>query len=119
MKRIVTFIVILVAACSLCAFVAYRAGVARGRPLEKGAFIVSLDALQKLRGGDIGQATRNMEKLCFSSADMFYRDASYQDRMETKTFIQDLTQYRASYRTNRAEWTATEEQLEKHLASWK
>ncbi len=60
-----------------------------------------------------------METLCFSSADMLYSDPAYREAVVTKTFLQELVQYRASYRTNSSEWTPAEQKLETDLASWK
>ena len=119
MKRTILQVVILLVGCSVCSLVFYRAGFARAKQLQKGTFVISLDALQKLRSGDVDRAMRRMETLCFGSAEMLYSDPAYRDQTITKTLATELIQYRASYRTNSSEWTSAEEQLEKHLAIWK
>ena len=119
MKRIILSIVILAAACSVCWLVAYRAGFAYAKQLQKGTFVGTMDALHKLRAGDIVGGTHRIETLCFCAADMLYSDPAYRDQFVTKTLASDLIQYRATYRTNSTDWTPMEQQLEKHLASWR
>ena len=84
-----------------------------------GTFVNSLEALQKLRGGDVPGAAQKMEALCFSSATMLYDDPAYRNVSLTKKFAPELIRYRATYRTNRTEWTPTEERLDRVLADWK
>jgi len=118
MKRI-SIILATLSVVALCSFVSYRAGFAHAKQLQKGTFIASLESLEKLRAGDFMEATRKMESLCFSSANMIYGDPAYHNELVTRTFAPELIQYRAIYRTNHADWTATEEQLDTHLASWR
>jgi hypothetical protein len=82
-------------------FLAYRAGFARAKQLQKGTFVGTLDALQKLRAGDVADGTRRIEALCFSAAGMLYSDPDYRDQFVTRTFAPVLIQYRAAYRGNR------------------
>jgi hypothetical protein len=119
MKRIIIFAIVLLAGCSITATVAYRAGFARAKQLQKGTFVLSLGALQALRVSQTVEATKKLETLCFSTADMLYSDAAYRDQTVTRMFAPELIQYRTTYRTNRSEWTPAEEQLERHLAQWK
>lgn len=119
MKRIIIFAIVLLASCSLIATIAYRAGFARAKQLQKGTFVLSLGALQALRASQTVEATKKLETLCFSSADMLYSDAAYRDQTVTHMFAPELIHYRTTYRTNRSEWTSAEEQLEQHLAQWK
>ena len=77
-----------------------------------------LDALQKLRAGDIPRATRSIETFCFATAEVFYHDSTLGDG-EAKTLAQELLQYRAIYRTNSADWDVTERKLEVQLANVK
>lgn len=123
MKRTIFLVVILIAACAVCSFFTYRlayaAGFASAKQLQKGTFFGSLDSLLKLRVGDIPEGTRRLETLCFSSAEMLYGDPAYRDDFVTKTFASELIQYRATYRTNSVEWTPAEQKLETALASWK
>src|SRR5688572_20861437 len=112
MKRTVLSIVILIVACAICSLVTYRlsytAGFARAKELQKGTFVGTMDALGKLRAGDIAEGTRRVENLCFSSAISLYDDPAYRDQFVTKTFAPELIQYRSSFRTNRTEWTPAE-----------
>jgi hypothetical protein len=123
MKRAILSVVILVVACVICSLVTYRlaydAGFARAKELQKGTFVGTLDALGKLRAGDVAEGTRRVEKMCFLSATLLYGDPDYRDHFITKTFAPELIQYRATYRTNRAEWTPMEEKLETYLAHWR
>ena len=118
MKRIALFIAILALACSGCWLVAYRAGFAAAKRMQLGTFIVSLGALEKLRSGDVQVATRKMQAVCFSSADMLYSDPAYHDQSAIKLFGPELIDYLAMYCTNRSEWTPVEQKLQKDLARW-
>ena len=123
MKRIILSLLVLAVACTVCWLVAYRlaykAGFACAKELQLGTFAYSLGALQKLRTGDVPEATQRMEALCFSSAAMLYDDPAYRNVSLTKKFAPELIRYRATYRTNRTEWTPTEERLDRVLADWK
>ena len=85
---------------------------------QKGTFVVSFGALQKLRAGDIEGGTRDVERLCFSAADTVYGN-HLETRFVAKSFFDDFRDYRQSYRTNRADWSITEQNLERKLADWK
>jgi len=123
MKRTIVAVVVSVLACAVCSLVTYRfaydAGFARAKELQKGTFVGTLDVLGKLRAGDIGEATRHVEILCFSSATLLYGDPDYRDHVITRTFAPELIQYRATYRTNKTEWTPMEVKLETYLANWR
>lgn len=62
MKRIIMFVVILAAVCTASSFLAYRAGFARAKQLQKGTFVGTLDALQKLRAGDVADVARGVSR---------------------------------------------------------
>jgi hypothetical protein len=119
MKRIILVVVFLAAVCAASSLISYRAGFARAKQLQKGTFVGTIDALQKLRAGDVAGGTQRIESLCFSAADMLYSDPDYRDQIVTKTFAPELIQYRATFRTNSAEWTPAEQKLEHDLASWR
>jgi hypothetical protein len=123
MKKTIAFILILAVVCGVCSLVthhfAYAAGFAQARQLQKGTFVGSLDALQKLRAGNIPDTTERIETLCFLSAELLYSDPAFRDDFLTKTLLPDLIQYRASYRANGSEWTPVERKLEATLAKWK
>jgi hypothetical protein len=119
MKRTVLFIAILALACWSCWHVAYRAGFAAAKHMQLGTFIVSLSALEKLQAGDVREATRKMQAVCFSSADMIYSDPAYRDQSEVKLFGPELIEYQTTYCANHSEWTPMAQKLEKDLARWK
>ncbi len=98
---------------------AYRAGFAAAKRMQLGTFIVSLGALEKLRSGDVQEAARKMQAVCFSSAHMIYSDPAYRNQSELKLFGPELMDYQATYCTNRSEWTPIEQKLENDLARWR
>jgi hypothetical protein len=123
MKRTIISVRTLVVACAVCVFVTYRvaydAGFARAKGLQKGTFVGTMDALEKLRAGQTDEGIRRIESLCFSAANTLYEDPQYRDHIVTKSFAQPLIHYRETYRTNRPEWTPPEERLEGLLLSWR
>jgi hypothetical protein len=123
MKRTILSVIILVVGCAICSLVTYRlaynAGFARAKELQKGTFVGALGVLEKLRAGDVAEGTRRVETMCFLSATLLYGDPDYRDHFITKTFAPELIHYRATYRTNRTEWTPMEEELETYLAQWR
>ncbi len=108
----------LIGVCILSSYLAYRAGFAQAKQLQKRTFVLSLGILEKLRSGDVSDATRKTETLCFSAAEMLYSDPNYRDQTVTRSFAPELIRYRAAYRTNHSEWTVTEEKLEKDLTNF-
>ena len=85
---------------------------------RKGTFVVSFSALQKLRAGDIEGGTRNIESLCFAAADTVYGSRP-ETRVAASSMLDEFRHYRQTYRTNSADWTITEQNLEQKLAKWK
>ncbi len=149
MKHTILWIVLSVAACGICSVVTYpiahhrgcesgyRRGVNCG--LRQGSFAQSigfLAALQKLRAGDSQRATRFMETVCFTAAQTYFKDPTpspgeasvwgraqglgrWPDTSAAKAVAQELLEYRATYRTNRADWDTMEQKLEVQLAKVK
>lgn len=91
--------------------------------MQTGTYVGTLDALDKIRAGDVTGGTRRIEALCFSSANVVYGDYVFRHdfpgQFVGKTMIDDLQRYRQTYRTNSAEWTPMERSLEKNVASWR
>ena len=85
---------------------------------QKGTFVVSFGALQKLRAGDINGGIRSLQSLCFAAADTVY-SGHPETRFVAKSFLSDFKHYRRTYCTNSADWTITEQNLERKLADWK
>src|SRR2546425_11439999 len=121
MKRIIIVGILLLAVggavwCSY--FVGYQRGYHRALILQTGTFVGTLDALDKIRAGDISDGTERIEALCFSSANIVYGDFVFQHdfpgQFVGKSMIDDLRHYRQTYRTNSTEWTPMERSLEKN-----
>jgi len=123
MIRTILSVSILVVACSICALVtyriAYRAGFAHAKVVQQGTLVGTIDALEKIRAGQLDEGTDRIESLCFSAANGLYEDPGCRDNFITKTFAAPLIHYRDTYRTNRTEWTPAEVRLEGLLASWR
>ena len=131
MKRIIISGLVLVIVVSGAAWAAYSIGHQRGHELglqrghelglideRRGDFVESFNALQKLRAGDIDGSIHKMEIVCFSDAYTVY-GGSPDTRLVAETFNVDFRHYRQTYRTNSADWSVTEQNLEKMLATWK
>jgi hypothetical protein len=99
--------------------VGYKKGFDDGLVLQSGTFVTSLDALEKLRSNDTTNAIEELEKLCFSAADTVYERRTRDNQFVAKSFIDELKRYRRKYRSNKAEWTPMEKNLETKLATWK
>lgn len=126
MKRPIVIVAVLLcigsAACAAY-FLGYERGYNKALILQTGTFVGSLDALDKIRGGDVAGGTQRIEGLCFMSANIVYGDFVFRHdfpgQFVGKTFIDELRHYRQTYRTNSADWTPMEQSLEKNLASWR
>jgi hypothetical protein len=122
MKSSIRWILFSAVACAICSLTTYRityqkaylSGQVQMIHLNSMATsMVTLGALQKFRAGDIPGGTSLLETLCFGAAENFYHDDRYTDGKELKPA---LLEYRAAYRTNRAEWSEIEQKLELQLA---
>ena len=80
---------------------------------------ITLASLQKLRAGDIPGATRLLEPFCFGSAENFFNTQPPHNDSETEMLAQEMLQYRATYRTNSADWDGFERKLEVELGNEK
>jgi hypothetical protein len=128
MKQTLCWILVLVVACALCSLFTYRIAYRRGyhsgqvsmiRTQTEAASHITLGALQKLRAGDIPGATRLMEEFCFAQSESYYLGVAYFGDWENKELTRELLQYRATYRTNSADWDVAERKLEVELAKVK
>ncbi|HEY5914882.1 MAG TPA: hypothetical protein VJA21_30185 [Verrucomicrobiae bacterium] len=122
MKQTIRWILVSVVACALGSVVTYQIAYDRGyrtgevSAIERGYLVQSCGffaALQSVRAGDIAGATRQMEKFCFDSAEIAYKDHQPPpyDQM-SKHLARELLKYRATYRTNSADWDPMERKLE-------
>ena len=80
---------------------------------------ITLGALQKLRANDISGATRLLEEFCFGESEVFFHGRTDYNDSGHEMLAQELLQYRATYRTNSADWDASERKLEVVLAGEK
>jgi hypothetical protein len=148
MKHTIHWILVSVVACAICLPVTYRIACHRGYEggYKNGTVdaigrcrfeqsVAFLAALQSVRAGDIPKATLQMERSCFDSAHIFYKDpppagevsewgraqglATYPDAATIKIVAQGLSKYRAAYRTNSADWNDMERKLVVELAKVK
>ena len=126
MKRVIIIVIVSLVVCGAAwasYFIGYQRGYHQALILQIGSFGLSLDALDKIRAGDVAGGTKTVEAMCFSSANIVYGDFVFRNdfpgHFAGKAFIDDLKHYRQTYRTNSAEWTPMEHSLEKNLASWK
>jgi hypothetical protein len=121
MKRIVILLLILIPCCLVSAYIGFRFGgvVGRHRVTTTRAVYVtsSLDVLRKIRSGDLPSATSELEYSCFVDSVDVLSDTGWHPPSLHKVFIPFLREYRQSYRTNQAEWTPVERQLEDLLAN--
>ena len=85
---------------------------------QKGAFVATFDSLQKIRAGDVEAGTKRLESSCFAAADTVYAGRP-ETEFIAKSFLTDFRQYRQTYRTNTADWSIMEQNLERKLADWK
>ena len=129
MKQAIRWILASVMACAIGALVSYRIAYHRGHrsgeisAIERGYLVQSCGffaALQSVRAGDITGAARQMEKFCFDSAEIAFKDPQPPpyDQM-AKQLARELLKYRATYRTNSADWDAMERKLEVELTKVK
>lgn len=145
MSQTFRWILVSVVACAVGALAAYRIAYHRGYEggykngtidaighCHFGESVAFLAALQQLRVGDAPGAIRVMERTCFDSAHIFYKDptpagevsqwgraqglATFPGAAMSKHIAAELMKYRAAYRTNSAEWDEMERKLVGELA---
>ena len=107
----------------------YQSGYGKGIDggLRLGCFGQSLgllEALRRVRAGDLPRATRFLETECFASANTYYRNPTPEPGEPEQTpnadmaraLAKGLWEYRAAYRTNSADWDDQERNLDTRLA---
>jgi len=123
MKRTIIIGLVLVAIICGVAWASYSIGYQRGLDFmlvldQKRIFVVTIRPLQEIRSGEIEAATLHLETNCFAAADYVY-DGRAANRIVADVFADALWHYRQTYRTNSADWSVTEQDLERELSSWK
>jgi hypothetical protein len=120
MKRLIAFSVVLILCCGVAVSVGYlvgkRVGGYRATTARAACAVLSLDAAKKLRAGDLPEATRELERHCFADSVVVLSDVGWRVEAFRKITVPSLKAYRRSYRTNEADWTPMEKELEGLLA---
>ena len=119
MKRIALLSALLVLVGAVCASFGYRAGSHHRNLWVDSTFVGTLEALKRLRAGETASGIDRIEAMCFSAAYVLYDSPKLRDDVTTTLNLKDLRDYRATYRTNSANWYPTEQRLEQVLATWK
>lgn len=122
MKRYILPVLVLVTCCAGSGYVCYRVGERvgdnRATSVRAANAVMVLDALNKLKSGEVDEATDTLERRCFADAAGVLSDTGWRVEAFRKICVPGLIAYRQSYRTNQIEWTLMEQKLEKLLA-WK
>lgn len=88
-------------ACVLAVVVAYELGQRQGQDkamgLSKGAFVTSLNALQKLDAGKNADAIRVLEGYCYFNSMVLLSDRESMRNSTVKNLLPELVQYRKSH----------------------
>ena len=119
MRRVILISLLLILVGAVSAFLGYRAGSQRRNFWVDGQFVGTLDALKRFRAGETASGVDRVEALCFSAAYVLYDNPALRDDVVTKLNLKPLRDYRATYRTNSADWYPTEQRLEQVLGTWK
>jgi len=132
MKLTTRWIMVSMVACAICSLImyriTYRCAFQRGywigarTAIGTDRFSQSLadyTALLKLRTGDVESATRMLEMYCLDSAHIYYEAPGTAGEARQWMSAKKLMYYRATYRTNSADWNAMERKLAIELAKIK
>jgi hypothetical protein len=120
MKRYILLPVALIICCLTAAYLGYlvgdRVGGQRATTARSASALVALDALKKLRAGEVSEVTKNLERKLFADSAEVLSETGWRSEAFKKIMVPSLIAYRKSYRTNQAEWTPMEQKLENLLA---
>ena len=105
---------------TIIGFVAYNFGKQKSAwitfQLQKGDFVATLNASQKLRDGNTQEALRVIEDHCYAEANMLLEEKQKtQEDSTIKKLMPELVQYREKYAGSTNTWTYMEQHLEKNL----
>ena len=99
MKRLFIIAMVILIVCGAAYgsyFLGYQRGYHHALILQTGTFVGTLDALDKIRAGDVASGTQRIEALCFSSANIVYGDFVFRHdfpgQFVGKSMIDDLRQ---------------------------
>ena len=116
MKHFIWFSIVLVLACLVSSYYGYLDGRQHVVTARAGSAIISLDAVKRLRSGDVAGATSELENQCFADSVEVLSSSGWRSDAFRKIEVSSLTAYREKYRTNPADWTVTEQRLQVLLA---
>jgi hypothetical protein len=111
-KHLTWFSAVLVLGCLASGYFAYQYGRQHVVTARASSAIITLDALKKLRAGDLAQATSELESLCFCDSEEALSGSGWRSDAFRKIEVPSLMAYRATYRTNQADWSPMEQRLE-------
>jgi hypothetical protein len=116
MRRFIPIIVAALLSGSVAGFICYGVGRQQATTVNAATAISSFDTIKKLRTGQLAEAIARQEAKCFASATAVLSESGWRSEAFRKTMVSGLTEYRHAYRTNQAEWSPTEQRLERLLA---
>jgi len=116
MKRFTPIIVAVVLTGSVAGFTGYAVGRQQVTTVNASTAISSFDTIKKLRAGQLPEAIARQEAKCFASAAAVLSKSGWRSEAFRKIMVSGLTEYRRAYCTNQAEWSPTEQRLERLLA---
>ena len=112
MKKILPFVIVILAVGCGFAVLGYRLGASQNRAsshtLQFGNIVATYDALQKLQDGDVATAVKRLEAHCFSVAGAFLQADDHPSSAVHDSIFEGLIDYRRTYRTNHADWWESE-----------
>ena|SRR3974390_2641587 len=116
MRRFAAIIVAVVLSGSVAGFIGYAVGRQQATTVHAATAISSFDTIKKLRAGQLAEAIARQEAKCFASSTAVLSESGWRSEAFRKTMVSGLTEYRRAYRTNQAEWSPTEQRLERLLS---
>ena len=115
-KHLAWFSTVLVLGCFASGYVGFASGRQQVATARAASAIVTLDALKKLKAGDLAQATSELEGHCFMDSEEVLSGSGWRSDAFRKIAVPSLVAYRDIYRTNQADWSPIEQRLQILLA---
>ena len=116
MKHLIWFSIVFVSGCLVSGYIGYEKANQRVVTVRIASGLITLDALKKLRAGDVKGATGEIEVRCFADSVGVLSESGWRSDWYRNTEVPALITYRNAYRTNRADWSPMEQRLEILLA---
>ena len=115
-KHLTCFSAVLVLSCLASGYAGYIHGRQNVVTAHAASAIITMDALKKLKAGDLAKATSELEIECFADSEEALSGSGWRSDAFRKIEVPSLIAYRAAYRTNQADWSPMEQRLEILLA---